>query len=227
MGIALVTLGRHGLNTKSLETVGRQLSDAFDMNLSWGHFKDEGEDVKFIEEGKVIKYPDKIVAWLVNNTEEYGYVNYHIFMEGPLYYLSIGREMVEFSVKDWPHSAWHFEYCFGQPITELEDYIVEDMKTFRLLCRDTIRKLGGTRVFHFPERGLSGFLEDAAEEMNGKEFEEYILSGHYLDKALQGGNEWKREASHLFYLPDFLSGKDPFIRQDGADVYYDDFADLK
>ena len=74
MGIALVTLGRHGLNTESLETVGRQLSDAFDMNLSWGHFEDEGEDVKFIEEGKIIKYPDKIVAWLVNNTEEYGYV---------------------------------------------------------------------------------------------------------------------------------------------------------
>lgn len=226
MGVALTTVGRHNLKMDSPEIISRQLCDIFDINLAWGHWEGEDDNLVFVPHGQVIKHPEDVVGCFNNWADEGEKPYYVIFLPDPISSLHIGPEMAELDVSGWPHSAWHYESCFDQPASELEDYIAEDMLAFRKTCKDVFGKLGGSRVFHFPERGYVGFLEDLADEISADEFEDYILSGRYLDEALKGGNEWKRELSGVFYVPDFLFGKDKRCRKDGADVYYDDFADL-
>lgn len=231
MGVMLCTVGRHRLNTESAETIARQLSDIFDINLQWGHWRGKGRNMKFVPYGQVIKHPNEVVG-ILNNWNDENYEAdaenpyYVIFLPAPLDSLHIGPEMAALDVRGWPHSAWHYESCFEQPASELEDYIAEDMREFRLLCKDVFERLGAQRVFHFPERGYVGFLEDLADKMGADEYEDYILSGHYLDKALEGNEVWKRRISGVFNVSDFFSGKDKRCRMGGADVYYDDFADL-
>lgn len=227
MGVALCTVGRHNLTIDTPVNIARQLCDIFDINLQWGHWKGEDKDLEFVPHGQVIKHPEKDVGILNNWADDGEDPYYVIFLPDPISTLHVGPEMAKMDVSGWPHSEWHYQSCFEQPASELEDYIAEDMLNFRLLCKDVFKRLGAQKVFHFPERGYVGFLEDLADEMKADEYEDYILSGRYLDKAVQGESAGLRGVSHLFYVPDFLSGKDPFIRQDGADVYYDDFADLE
>ena len=60
------TVGRHNLDTSSLERTARQLSDIFDFNISWGCYDDDG----FVEQGRVMKYPGRPVFMLEDCSDE-------------------------------------------------------------------------------------------------------------------------------------------------------------
>ena len=57
MSVSLETVGRHHLKTDSLESVARQLSDAFDINIRWTFYDYDNE--KEIELGRVVKHPER------------------------------------------------------------------------------------------------------------------------------------------------------------------------
>lgn len=225
------TVGRHNLDTSSLERTARQLSDIFDFNISWGCYDDDG----FVEQGRVMKYPGRPVFMLEDCSDETDPVMFELTCstvneeesQQPFFYMGIYGEMAFIDFHGWPYKDPQFPMCFEKPVAELDGEVAGLLREFRLKCRAVFGKLGAIIVFHFSEGWRAGFLEDEPMNMSADEYEDYILSGKYVDEAEKRAGHELKSYSAVISISDFLSGKNPQCAPGGADVYMDDFADLE
>lgn len=226
MSCQLVTAGRHHLRTDSIEDVARQLSDIFDINIDYGVY----EDAPVIM-GSIVKYDERIHYWLEDQHDEEWPVKFSLeepvdseeYLDGDIYLLCISQDIVQISMTGWPYRGSDYESFFydepypGQAV---------DMATFRSRLKEVYGRFGANKVYCF-DGGYSstGFLEDKLF-LPWDEFENYILSGKYLDDTEnQEEYHWK-EDSMILYVSDYISGVNPTRTMGSADVYIDDFKDL-
>jgi len=141
--------------------------------------------------------------------------------------MGIYKEMVTIDFYGWPYKNPQFPICFEKPAAGIDKEIVGLMREFRLKCKTVFGKLGAAKVFNFSEGWLVGFLEDEPMNMSADEFEEYILTGKYIEEAEKRAGHALKSYSAVISISDFLTGKNPFCAQGGADVFMDDFADLE
>lgn len=225
-------------NANSIESVARQLSDIYNANIEWG-FTDE--DYNYTTKGRVIKHSDDPCFILEEYADEkepcfqlIGFIDEANKVDS----LEIHREIVMMEFEGWPHQFFNYVYCFDADEPPMDQEDAELLRDFRIRCRNAFAKLGVKKIFGFCERGGAGFLENAPMDMKGEEFEDYILSGRYLDDAERIEGEEFKSFSKIINVPDFVTGKnptrvirpivgnDPTLVKNGADVFVDDFSDL-
>lgn len=231
MSTCTCTVGRHNLDTSSLERTARQLSDLFGINISWGCYYHNHEE----EQGRIVKYPGRPIYSLDDNSDGVDPVLFQLEClkdkeedrRLPFFGMDIYREMAEIDFYGWPYKNPQLPNCFEHPVTELDSEVAGLLKEFRLKCRTVFGMLGAKRVFHFSEGWRAGFLEEAPMNMRADEYEDFILSGRYIDEAEERAGCELRSRSAVISISDFLTGKNPQCAPGGADVYMDDFADLE
>lgn len=233
MSVSLETVGRHHLKTDSLESVARQLSDAFDINIRWTFYDYDNE--KEIELGRVVKHPERPFHELEQWEDKDNRLLYQLDASSDkeeerrthFFYMNIYREMIDISLLGWPYRASHYGRCFWEQEPPMDKETAANMQEFRRTCKEVFGKLGIDKIFCFGGGySICGLLEEDAMYMTGDEYEDYILSGRYLDDIEEKeGGHWK-EDSMIIYVSDFISGKNPARTHGSADVYIDDFADL-
>ena len=226
MSCQLVTAGRHHLRTDSIEVVASQLSDIFDINIDYGVF----EDAPVIM-GSIVKHEDAPLYWLEDQHDEEWPVKFSLeepsgseeYLDGDIYLLSIYRDIVQISMTGWPYrGSDYLSFFYDEPYPGQ----AADMAAFRRRLKEVYGRFGVNKVYCF-DGGYSstGFLEDKLF-MPWDEFEEYILSGQYLeDTENQDEYHWK-EDSMILNVSDYISGVNPMRTKGSADVYFDDFKDL-
>ena len=231
MSVSLCTIGHHHLDTESVEKVASQLSDIFDINILWGYW--EGND--FVEQGRITKHDDRPYHELHERSGRDFPVLYQLDVswddeeepELQFFYMSIYKEIVDISFIGWPYRESDYDRCFWEDEPEMDEQTAVLLRSFRLRCKDVFGKLGCSTIYCFGGGYSStGFLEETRLGMAWDEFEEYIISGRYLDDTEeQEVYHWK-ENSMIIYVSDFLSGKNPTRCKGSADIFIDDFADL-
>jgi hypothetical protein len=230
MSVSLCTVGHHHLKTDNVEIVARQLSEVFDINIFWGYWDHEADN--FIEQGRITKHEDRPYHELQDNSDEIDPVLYQLDCpddddESALnhfFFISVHREMIDIAMCDWPYRSSDYERCFWESEPPMDEEAKESMRHFRLNCKEVFGKLGIERIFCFGDSySGTGFLEEDCLNLPGAEYEDYILSGRYLDDVEE--KSWK-EHSMIVNVSDFISGKNPTRCLDYADVFVDDFADL-
>lgn len=231
MSVSLCTIGHHHLQTDNLETVARQLSDIYDINVRC--VKWDGED--YIELGRFTKHEERPFHELEDNSRRSEPVLYQLDVAdseseeriNPFFYMSIYKEIVDISICGWPYRSSDYERCFWENEPLMDDKTSGFMRDFRLKCKAVFSKLGIDRIFCFGDSySATGFLMENHLSMGWDEFEDYVLSGRYLDDTENlETNHWK-DISMIISVSDFLSGKNPTRCQGGADIFVDDFADL-
>lgn len=231
MSTCTCTVGRHNLDTSSLERTARQLSDIFDLNIRWGYFYYDHDE----EQGRIVKHPDRSVYLLDDNSDGVDPVLFQLecFERNeedrrlPFFGMDIYREMIEISFYGWPYKNPQLPNCFENPVTALDSEVAGLLREFRLKCRAVFGKLRAQKVFHFSEGWRAGFLEETPMNMPANEYEDFILSGRYIDEAEERAGHELQSHSAVISISDFLTGKNPQCAPGGADVYMDDFADLE
>lgn len=225
MSVCLCIVGRHTLNTDSMESVARQLSDIFDINILWEELRTN----HFVELGRIVKHEDKPFFSLTNSEPDEPYMMYELASlheddkVAPFFYMGIYREMVDIDLYGWPYRATDYERCFWEQMPPMGKETAEWMREFRLRCKEVFGKLGSSKCISFTED--TGQLEDSALNLTWDEYERYVLSGDYLKDVEES---W-RKYSTVINVSDFISGKNPTRTRCGgfADVFVDDFADLE
>ena len=225
------TVGRHNLDVSSMERTARQLSDLFDINIRWGWFGCGCDE----EQGRIVKYLDQPIYMLDDDSGGIDPVLFNLYCferddknrRLPFIDMAIHREMVEISFYGWPYKNPQLPRCFENPVTELNQEVACLLREFRLKCKSVFGKLGATKIFHFSEGWYAGFLELVPLSMRADEYENYILSGDYLDYAEEWAGLELKSWSAVINISDFLTGKNPQCAPGGADVYMDDFTDLE
>ena len=227
MSCQLVTAGRHHLRTDSIEVVASQLSDIFDINIDYGVF----EDAPVIM-GSIVKHEDAPHYWLEDQHDEEWPVKFSLeepsgseeYLDGDIYLLSIYSDIVQISMTGWPYrGSDYLSFFYDEPYPGQ----AADMAAFRRRLKEVYGRFGVNKVCCF-DGGYSstGFLEDKLF-MPWDEFEEYILSGRYLeDTENEDEYHWK-EDSIVLNVSDYISGVNPTRTKGSADVYFDDFKDLR
>ena len=227
MSCQLVTAGRHHLRTDSIEVVASQLSDIFDINIDYGVF----EEFPVIM-GSVVKHEERPHYWLEDQHDEEWPVKFSLegplgseeYLDGDIYLLSIYRDIVQISMTGWPYrGSDYLSFFYDEPYPGQ----AADLAAFRRRLKEVFRIFGASKVYCF-DGGYSstGFLEDKLF-LPWDEFEDYILSGKYLDDTEdQDKYHWK-EDSMILNVSDYISGVNPTRTKGSADVYIDDFKDLQ
>ncbi len=227
MSCQLVTAGRHHLRTDCIEDVARQLSDIFDINIDYGVYEEEP-----VIMGSIVKHEGEPHYWLEDKHDKQWPVMFALeepfgsddYLDGDIYILDIYQDIVQIAISGWPYRGSHYLSFFydepypGQP---------EEVAIFRHRLKELFGKFGVDKVYCF-DGGYSstGFLEDKLY-LPWDEFEDYILSGKYLDDTEdQDKYHWK-EDSMILYVSDFISGINPTRTKGSADVLIDDFKDLQ
>lgn len=231
MSTCNITVGRHNLDTSSLEKTARQLSDLFDLNIRWEKYAGD----EWVEQGLIMKYQDRPLFSLSDASDDGEPVFFELLVPDlkeeesmqAFFYMGIYREMIQIDFYGWPYKNPQFPGCFEVPVSKLDSDVAELMREFRLKCKAVFGKLGATKVFNFSEGWRAGFLEDEPMNMPADEYEDYILSGKYIDEAEKRAGHELRSYSSVISISDFLTGKNPSCAQGGADVFMDDFADLE
>ena len=234
MSVSLETVGHHHMNTDSLESVARQLSDAFDINIRCLSHNCETMDT--VELGRVVKHPERPFHILDKWPDEEGRILYqldspHDEAEGErthFFYMDIYREMINISLLGWPHRSSHYERCFRENEPPMSEETAGYLKEFRVTCKEVFAKLDIHKVYCFGGGySICGLLDEDAMYMTGDEYDDYVLSGLYLDDIeKKEGGHWK-DHSMIIYVSDFISGKNTTRCKDGADVFIDDFSDIR
>ena len=226
MSCQLVTAGRHHLRTDSIEDVARQLSDIFNINIDYGVYEEAP-----VTMGSIVKHEGGPRFWLEDQHDEEWPVRFSLeepfsseeYLEGDIYLLVIYQDIVQISITGWPYRGSHYlSFFYDEPYPGQS----ADMATFRHRLKELFAKFGADKVYCF-DGGYSstGFLEDKLY-LPWEEFEDYILSGKYLDDTEdQDEYHWK-EDSMILYVSDFISGVNPTRTKGSADVLIDDFKDL-
>lgn len=231
MSVSLCTIGHHHLKTDDAAIVARQLSDIFDINIKWGYW---GKD-DFVEQGRITKHEACIYHELQDESGEEFPVLYQLDVPRDVaeenrvqfWYMSIYKDIIDISISGWPYRAADYERCFLDREPPMEGQTVTLLRNFRMQCKTVFGKLGISKVFCFGNGySVTGFIEETRLGMDWEDFEDYILSGRYLDDT-EGGDEyhWKVN-SMVVCVSDFLSGKKTTRCHGGADIFVDDFADL-
>lgn len=239
MGTYLISVGHHKLkDIDNIENVARQLSDIYDVNIEWG-FNDE--EFNYTARGRVTKHPGEpyfLLEEYFDETKPCFQLMGSIDKTNKVDSLVIHRELVEMEFDSWPYQFFNYKSCFEKDSPVMDVDTAELLRDFRVRCRNAFAKLGVTKVFGFCDRGEAGFLGNDPMNMSGSDFEDYILSGRYLDDAERIEKCVLKPISKVVNVPDFVTGKDktrvarivvgrnPTLVKDGADVFVDDFSDL-
>ena len=227
MSCQLVTAGRHHLRTDSIEDFARQLSEIFDINVDYGVYEDEP-----VIMGSIIRHAGGPRYWLKDEHDDEWPVNFSLeepegskeYLDGDIYLLRIYRDIVQISMTGWPYrGSDYMSFFYDDPYPGQ----AADMASFRRRLKEVFARFGADKVYCF-DGGYSstGFLEDKLF-LPWDEFENYILSGKYLDETEnQDVYHWK-EDSMLLNVSEFISGVNPTRTKGSADVYIDDFKDIQ
>ena len=237
MSVSLCTVGQHHLNTDSLEQTARQLSDIFDINIRWGRWRPE--DIDFVEEGRITKHENRPYHELEDSSSEHTPVLFQLDVPWDeeeedivhFSYMNIYREIADITIRTddgWPWRAERYEECFWENEPPMSEEVAGWIREFRIKCKEVFGKLGCTKIFCFADSySVTGFLEETCLNMLWSEYEDYILSGRYLDDIEEPVEYNWKEDSMIVNVSAFLSGKDPTRCKGSADVFMDDFADIK
>lgn len=219
------------MNTDNVESVARQLSDIYDINILWGA---RGEE-NFVEQGSITKHPNRPFHELQDSSYDEFAILYQLDMNWDdaednhlgFFYMNIYKDIVEISFMGWPYRSSDYERCFWVQEPPMDEQTIDKMRDFRMLCKSVFGKLDISKIFCFGDSySVTGFIEETKLGMDWDEFEVYILSGRYLDDTEnQEEYHWK-DNSMLIYVSDFLTGKNPKRCQGSADIFVDDFDDL-
>ena len=222
MSVCLCTVGRHNLNTDSMEGVARQLSDIFDINIITLEWRED----RWVEVGRIVKQENRPFYTLSETDRELLYeldAPHDMDVEEctPFCLMAIYREIVDVTMYGWPYRAIAFERCFMNQVSPMGKETAELMREFRLRCKEVFDKLGSSKCISFAED--TGKLDFDALNLSWDEYERYVLSGDYLKDVEES---WRKH-SMVINVSDFISGKNPTRCRGFADVFIDDFADLK
>lgn len=183
----------------------------------------------FVELGRIVKHEGQPFYTLDDDSDETDPVFLYLVCpedeeangRNSFFYLEIHREIIEVDFYGWPYSASQFIGCFWKWDPPMDEELAGLMREFRLKCKDVFGKLGCSKCISFADD--TGRLDDADMNLTWDEYEHRVLSRGYLEDVEES---W-RDDSMVINVPDFLSGKNPARCEGSADVFIDDFSDLK
>ena len=227
MSCQLVTVGKHRLCTENIEILARQLSDIFGINIDYGVWE-HGPVVW----GSIVNAEGRIRYWLEDLQLEDGTIKYSLekpvgskeLLNGDIFLLDIYREIVQIGIDKWPYrGADYCNFFFKEEPCPAKLVLME---TFRRRLKEEYGRFGTSKVYCFGGGySVTGFLEDKLF-LPWDEFENYILSGKYLDDTEeQAVYNWKEDAK-IINVSDYISGVNPTRCNGSADIFVDDFKDL-
>ena len=231
MSVSLCTIGHHLLKTDNVEIVARQLSEIYDINIRWGYWG--GED--FVEQGRITRDIDRPYHELQDSSSEEFPVLFQLDVpwedseENQLgfFYMNIYKDIIDVSITGWPYRDSHYERCFWEQEPPMDEQTAGWMRDFRKKCITVFGKLGISKIFCFGGGySVTGFIEETKLGMNWNEFEDYILTGRYLNDTKEQEKYHWEEDSMIVNVSDFISGKNATRCKGSADIFIDDFADL-
>ena len=224
MGHDIKAVSGHKLNTSSMESLAKDLSDRLDVTIVYGYSDDtfiEGiskGDHEFIVLGKVekeTKYIWTLRDWdyldrIVEPTKYEGSVSYDLTIEYGRHnqYLNIYKYVFESSA-DYEGRWW----CFCRHFTGELDYW-PGLDFFRRCVYTESHKLGGNAAIYFDDQGPSAFIfemedfgtptfEDIVDKVKEKFGEDFLNISEFVTKYDDTTIPHKPDKYPLAFYDDF------------------------
>lgn len=181
-----------------VKEVARQLSDALNINIEYGHDSSGWKKRKVF--GQIITQPGT-PFFSLDRILSYEYPRYELDFpfdnvrtpDDKIHYLDIYNEIVSITLWSEPGRWRHYYQFFSN---EEKTLPLEALREYRIAAKECYGKLGARQIYCFAEQGPTELIGDHLLD-SWKNLETYILSGCYYDECLDPDYQaWKKRCTN-------------------------------